>query len=110
MRPSGFYQWQKTEINNDYGIHGLSNIAGYTMSGGGDSNPAGFGIPTSAGGTMVLGTPAVKRDAFYLSESNSYTRDAAIFAEAHYNITPKLKITAGIRYFWTDLKRSALAA
>ncbi len=100
----GFYQWQKTEVNNDYGIHGLDSIMGYTKAGGNDSNPAGFGIPTTAGGTMVLGSPAVKRDAFYMSENNSYTNDAALFAEGHYNITPKLKITGGIRYFWTDLK------
>ncbi|WJS98503.1 TonB-dependent receptor [Novosphingobium humi] len=109
----GFYQWQKTEVNNDYGIHGLGNIAGYTQAcaysvtadcSGNETTLDGFGIPTSAGGTMVLGTPAVKRDAYYLSESNTYTRDAAIFAEAHYNLTPKLKITGGIRYFWTDLK------
>jgi iron complex outermembrane receptor protein len=99
-----FYQAQKTENNNEYAIHGLNDIAGYTTAGGGDSNPAGFGIPTTAGGTMVVGTPAVKRDSFYITENNNYTRDAALFAEGHYNITPKLKITGGIRYFWTDLK------
>jgi len=97
----GFYQWQKTENNNYYGIHGLADIAGYTASGAGDNN-AKFGIPTSAGGSMVVGSPAVKGDGFYINENNQYTHDAALFAEGHYNITPKLKITAGFRYFWTD--------
>jgi hypothetical protein len=52
---------------------------------------------------MVTGSPAVKGDGFYISENNQYFNDAAIFAEGHYNITPKLKFTGGIRYFWTDL-------
>lgn len=99
-----FYHWQKQENNTYYAIHGLDNIAGYTQSGGGDSNPAGFGIPTTAGGTMIVGTPAVKEDGFYISETNQIYNDTAIFAEGHYNITPTLKLTAGIRYFWTDYK------
>ncbi|MBA4355962.1 MAG: TonB-dependent receptor, partial [Novosphingobium sp.] len=90
------------QVNNDYGIHGLDKIVGYTQSGGGDDNPAGFGIPTSQGGTMVLGSPAVKRDAFYLSEQNNNWKDYAVFAEGHYNITPSLKLTGGIRFFWTE--------
>jgi outer membrane receptor protein involved in Fe transport len=98
----GFYQYQKQENNVYYAIHGLDQIAGYTKSGGGDSNPAGFGIPVSQGGTMVLGSPAVKQDGFYISETNQYYHDEAVFAEGHYNITPKLKLTGGIRYFWTD--------
>ena len=107
----GFYQSQFFENNNNYYISGLGNIEGYTESGGG-SNPAGFGIPTttqigttSTGtptyGTMVVGTPAVKGDTFYLNENNQYYHDEAIFAEGHYKITPNLKITGGIRYFWT---------
>jgi len=98
----GFYQWRKREVNNDYAIHGLDDIEGYTESGGGDSNPDGFGIPVEYGGTMILGSPAVKRDAFYLSETNTTTNDEAIFAEGHYNITPTLKLTGGLRYFWTS--------
>ncbi|MFT3968196.1 MAG: TonB-dependent receptor [Sphingobium sp.] len=98
----GFFHWQKQENNNYYAIHGLDQIAGYTQAGGGDSNPAGFGIPTTAGGTMVVGTPAVKDDGFYITENNQIWHDEALFAEGHYNITPKLKITGGIRYFWTD--------
>ncbi|MDI1295325.1 MAG: TonB-dependent receptor, partial [bacterium] len=53
-------------------------------------------------GTMILGTQAVKGDAFYFVEQNQLYHDEAIFAEGHYNITPTLKITGGIRYFWTD--------
>ena len=100
----GFYQWQKQENNSYYAIHGLDDIMGYTESGGGDSNPAGFGIPVEYGGTMVLGSPAVKDDGFYIVETDQIYHDKAIFAEGHYNITPTLKLTAGIRYFWTDYK------
>ena len=98
----GFYQRQKNEFNDYYAIRGLDQIVGYTASGGGDSNPAGFGIPEAQGGTMVLGTPAVRGDAYYLQEFDTLYHDTAVFAEAHYNITPTLKITGGIRYFWTD--------
>jgi Outer membrane receptor proteins, mostly Fe transport len=98
----GFYQYRKQETNSDYAIHDLDTIAGYTASGGGDSNyPGGYGIPEEYGGTMILGSPAVKRDAFYLSERDNIWRDKAIFAEGHYNITPTLKVTGGIRFFWT---------
>ena len=98
----GFYHRQNNEVNNDYSIHGLDKIVGYTESGGGDSNSAGFGIPTAQGGTMILGTPAVKRDAFYMTENNNNWSDYAVFAEGHYNITPELKLTGGIRFFWTE--------
>lgn len=98
----GFYHRQNNEVNNDYAIHGLDKIVGYTEAGGGDNNPAGFGIPTSQGGTMILGSPAVKRDAFYMTEQNNNWKDYAIFAEGHYNITPSLKITGGIRFFWSE--------
>lgn len=104
-----FYQWQKQENNTYYAIHGLDEIVGYTQSGGGDSNPAGFGIPVANGGTMVLGTPAVKDDGFYITETNQIYHDKAIFAEGHYNITPTLKLTAGIRYFWTDYRVKGFA-
>lgn len=100
----GFLHHQTNEVNNDYGIHGLADIVGFTRAGGGDSNPAGFGIPTTQGGTMTLGSPAVKRDAFYMTEQNNYWRDYAVFGEGHYNITPELKLTGGIRYFWTRYK------
>ncbi|KUR70932.1 TonB-dependent receptor [Novosphingobium fuchskuhlense] len=98
----GFYQRQKNEFNDYYAIRGLDQIVGYTESGGGDANPAGFGIPTSQGGTMILGSPAVRGDGYYLQEYDQLYHDTAAFAEAHYNITPTIKITGGIRYFWTD--------
>ena len=98
----GFYQRQKTEFNTYYAIHGLDQIAGYTEAGGGDDNPDGFGIPVDQGGTLVLGSPAVKQDGFYITEQNQLYHDEAIFAEGHYNITPTLKVTGGIRYFFTD--------
>ncbi|WP_254604900.1 TonB-dependent receptor [Sphingomonas bacterium] len=100
----GFYQYHKQENNTYYAIHGLDQIAGYTQAGGGDSNPAGFGIPVSQGGTLVPGTPAVKQDGFYISETNQYYHDEALFAEGHYNIIPTVKITGGIRYFWTSYR------
>ena len=98
----GFYQYQKQQNNNFYAIHGLDQIVGYTQAGGGDRNPAGFGIPVSQGGTMVLGSPAVKEDGFYISETNQYYHDEAVFAEGHYDLTPTLKLTGGLRYFWTS--------
>jgi iron complex outermembrane receptor protein len=105
----GFYQRQKNESNTYYAIHGLDQIAGFTQAGGGDSNPAGFGIPVAQGGTMVLGSPAVKADGFYINENNQLYHDEAIFAEGHYDITPTLKITGGIRYFWTDFSTVGFA-
>jgi outer membrane receptor protein involved in Fe transport len=101
----GFYQYQKNEINDDYATRGLGNVAGYTESGGGDRADfaTSFGVPVDQGGSMILSTPAVKNDAFYITEQNRVTRDYAVFAEGHYNITPALKITGGIRYFWTEL-------
>ncbi|MFN4221643.1 MAG: TonB-dependent receptor [Novosphingobium meiothermophilum] len=98
----GFYHEQKNEVNNNYSTRGLDKIVGYTRAGGGDSNPAGFGIPVAQGGTMILGSPAVKGDAFYMTEQDQRWKDYAIFGEGHYDITPDLKLTAGIRYFWTE--------
>ena len=122
----GFYHRQKNQVNNDYGIHGLSKIVGYTQGGGGDVPGGLLGVPAryaidfdddgnpffdmdnvinAAGnplGTMALGSPAVKRDAFYLSEQNNNWKDYAVFAEGHYDITPSLKLTGGIRFFWTE--------
>ncbi len=100
----GFYQRQKNQTDDYYAIRGLDQIVGYTASGGGDSNPDGFGIPEAQGGTMVLGTPAVRGDAYYLQEFDTLYHDTAVFAEAHYNITPTIKVTGGIRYFWTDFQ------
>ncbi|MBH0114541.1 TonB-dependent receptor [Novosphingobium sp. YJ-S2-02] len=122
----GFYQHRKQETNSDYAIHGLDTITGYTQTGGGDVAGGLIGVPAMYGigyddmgtpffdtsdvvnpdgnplGTMVYGSPAVKRDAYYLSERNNTWNDKAIFAEGHYDITPTLKVTGGIRFFWTD--------
>ncbi|MBX9662931.1 TonB-dependent receptor [Novosphingobium sp.] len=98
----GFYQRQKNNTNDFYAIRGLDQIVGYTAPGGGDTNFAGFGIPEAQGGTMILGSPAVREDGFYITENDTLYHDTAVFAEAHYNITPAIKITGGIRYFWTD--------
>ncbi len=141
----GFYQSQKVEINDDYAIHGLDQINGYTQAGGGDAlngiigAPAQYGmlyVPNGRGGTelfrdengltrfdttdvvnangnpfgtMILGSPAVKRDAFYITEQDVRYKDYAVFAEGHYNITPTLKFTGGIRYFWTESQRVGFA-
>jgi outer membrane receptor protein involved in Fe transport len=107
----GFYQSQQQENNNYYAIHGLDQIAGYTKAGayssgsGNTTTLAGFGIPTAAGGTMVVSpSAAVKGDGFYITENNQSYHDEAIFAEGHYKIFENLKLTGGIRYFWTDYK------
>ena len=124
----GFYQRQKNELNTSYAIRGLDTITGYTATGGGDVAGGLIGVPAMYGiaydedgnpyfdtsdvinangnplGTMILGTQAVKGDAFYYVEQDQLYHDKAIFAEGHYNITPTLKLTGDIRYFWTDYK------
>ncbi len=124
----GFYQRQKNELNTSYAIRGLDTITGYTQTGGGDVAGGLIGVPAMYGiaydddgvpyfdttdiinpngnplGTMLLGTQAVKGDAFYFVEQDQLYHDKAIFAEGHYNFTPTLKLTGGIRYFWTDYK------
>ncbi|MGF7149906.1 outer membrane receptor protein involved in Fe transport [Sphingomonas zeicaulis] len=123
----GFYQRQKNELNTYYAIRGLDNIVGYTATGGGDVAGGLIGVPAMFAidydddgnpyftsdvinpngnplGTMLLGTQAAKADGYYIVEQNQLYHDTAIFAEGHYNITPTLKITGGIRYFWTDYK------
>ncbi len=105
----GFYHRQSNQTNNFYSIRGLDQIVGYTAAGGGDDNPAGFGIPEAQGGTMILGTPAVREDGFYITENDTLYHDEAIFAEAHYNILPNVKLTGGIRYFWTDFEITGFA-
>jgi outer membrane receptor protein involved in Fe transport len=104
-----FYQRQKNNTNNFYSIRGLDQIVGYTAAGGGDNNFAGFGIPEAQGGTMILGSPAVREGGFYITENDTLYHDTAVFAETHFNITPKLKITGGIRYFWTDFAITGFA-
>jgi outer membrane receptor protein involved in Fe transport len=129
----GFYQRQKNELNTYYAIRGLDSITGYTATGGGDVPSGLIGVPAMYGigydgdgnpffdtsdiinpngnplGTMLLGTQAVKQDGFYITEQNQLYHDKAIFAEGHYNITPTLKLTGGIRYFWTDYKVKGFA-
>ncbi|WP_295525868.1 TonB-dependent receptor [Novosphingobium sp. Chol11] len=105
----GFYQRQSNQTNNFYSIRGLDQIVGYTEGGGGDNNPAGFGIPQAQGGTMILGTPAVREDGFYITENDTLYHDTAVFAEAHYNVTPEIKLTGGVRYFWTDFEITGFA-
>lgn len=103
----GFYQRVRTESVYNFPIAGLADIQGFTQAGAYSSGnqsgpPAGFGIPVSQGGTEVLGSPAVIGDDFYYVHQVLRTHDEAAFAEGHYAITPSLKLTAGIRFFWTD--------
>lgn len=129
----GFYQRQKQETNTYYAIHGLDTITGYTQSGGGDVPGGLIGVPGMYGidwddegtpffdtgnvinplgnplGTMALGSPAAKADGFYVTEQDQLYHDYAIFAEGHYDITPALRLTAGIRYFWTDFSVKGFA-
>ncbi|SER77005.1 TonB-dependent receptor [Sphingobium sp. YR768] len=108
----GFYQRQSNKLNTYYAIRGLENVVGYTAAcaysvvedvcDGNETTLDGFGIPESAGGTMVVGNPAAKGDGYYIVEQNQLYHDKAIFAEGHYNITPTVKVTGGVRYFWTD--------
>ncbi|AHE54779.1 TonB-dependent receptor [Sphingomonas sanxanigenens] len=128
----GFYQRQKNELNTYYAIRGLDEIVGYTATGGGDVAGGLIGVPAMFGidydddgnpyfttdvinpngnplGTMLLGSQAAKGDGYYIVEQDQLYHDTAIFAEGHYNITPTLKITGGIRYFWTDYKVKGFA-
>jgi iron complex outermembrane recepter protein len=103
----GFYQEVHTHTEFNYPIAGLANVAGYTEAGAYSSGdqagaPAGFGVPIADGGTMVTGSPAIIGDDFYYVNRDAWQHDEAVFAEGHYNITPELKLTGGIRYFWTD--------
>ncbi|MBN8832196.1 MAG: TonB-dependent receptor, partial [Sphingomonadales bacterium] len=122
----GFYQRQANESNTYYATRGLDKVVGYTQTGGGDVAGGLIGVPARYGiaydddgipyfdttdvinpngnplGTMILGNPAAKSDGFYITEQNQLYHDEAIFAEGHYDITPTLKLTGGIRYFWTD--------
>lgn len=75
----GFYQWQKNESNEDYYIQNLSTL---------DQLPA-----------NADNGQAVKRDAFYLVELDSTYKDYAAFAEGTMNLTHKLALTGGIRWF-----------
>ena len=129
----GFYQRQKNSTNDFYAIRGLDQIVGYTAGGGGDVAGGLLGVPARYAiaydddgvpyfdttdvinpngnpfGTMILGSPAVREDGFYITENDTLYHDTAAFAEAHYNITPKVKLTGGIRYFWTDYQITGFA-
>jgi outer membrane receptor protein involved in Fe transport len=72
----GFYQWQKSEFNEDYYVPGLSSATNVD------------------GGTSYL-----RRDAFYLTEVDRTFKDYALFAEGTYEIVPRVKLTGGIRLF-----------
>lgn len=79
-----FYQYQKNEINSDYYIPGLSQVA-Y--------------LKDSSGNYINDGYKPVKRDAFYLTEQDQTYKDYALFAEGTLDITHKLALTGGIRAF-----------
>lgn len=79
-----FYQYQKNEINSDYYIAGLSDVAYLTDADGNYINN---------------GYKPVKRDAFYLTERDQTYKDYAAFAEGTIDITSKLALTGGIRVF-----------
>jgi outer membrane receptor protein involved in Fe transport len=122
----GFYQRQANESNTYYATRNLDKVIGYTQTGGGDVAGGLIGVPARYGiaydddgipffdttdvinpngnplGTMILGNPATKSDGYYVVEQDQLYHDEAIFAEGHYDITPTLKLTGGIRYFWTD--------
>lgn len=82
----GFYQFQKSENNGDYYIQGLGQATG---------------TGAWAGFSPALNTP-LNPDVLYLVESNVHYKDGAAFAEGSYNLTSKLKLTGGIRYFISD--------
>ncbi|MET0363952.1 MAG: TonB-dependent receptor [Sphingobium sp.] len=79
----GFYQRQKNKSDTDYYIPGLGAVS---------LLPSNIAAGTSK---------AVKRDAFYLVETDTTYTDIAFFGEGTYEILPTVKLTGGIRYFDT---------
>lgn len=79
-----FYQHQKKEINEEYAIPGLSQTVDNAVLN------TYTGLPQSQ---------LTRDDAFYLTENNKNYNDYALFAEGTYPITPKLKLTGGLRLF-----------
>lgn len=41
-------------------------------------------------------------DVYYLSQQDRIDRDRAVFGDVTYDLTDKLKVSAGLRYFWVD--------
>jgi iron complex outermembrane recepter protein len=90
----GFYQYQRLSYDDNYLIPGLSTALN-------------SGIPASDDSAAIPPfSPAVggaySPDAYYLVEEDRHFKDGAVFAEGNYNITSKLKLNAGIRYFVSD--------
>lgn len=96
-----FYQRQKQESDSDYYIPGLANAFTLSCPTTATVNPA--SLPTCPNGTANVATyPAVKRDAFYLVEQDTTSKDYALFAEASIDILRGLTLTGGIRGFRTE--------
>jgi iron complex outermembrane recepter protein len=83
LQIGGFYQYQRESIDGNYYIPGLSTA-----------------ISTLGFSPALPG--AYSPDSYYLVEEDSHSKDGAAFAEGNYNITSKLKLNAGIRYFVSD--------
>ena len=91
----GFYQYQRQSIDEYYYIPGLSTSLNTGVPGG---QPDGSDAPPFSPAVGGIYNP----DAYYLVEDDSHSKDGAAFAEGNYNITSRLKVLAGIRYFIAD--------
>ncbi|WP_420383770.1 TonB-dependent receptor [Novosphingobium sp.] len=91
----GFYQYQRQSVDGSYYIPGLSTSLNPGVPGG---NLDGSDAPPFSPAVGGVYNP----DGYYLVEDDSHSKDGAAFAEGNYNITSRLKVVAGIRYFIAD--------
>jgi outer membrane receptor protein involved in Fe transport len=90
-----FYQYQHQSYDDNYYIPGLSSALNPGVPGGNtDGSDAPPFSPALSG--------SYSNDSYYLVEDDSHSKDGAAFAEGNVNITDKLKLIGGIRYFISD--------
>jgi len=77
----GFYEYQRWSIDDNYYIPGVSQATSTSL-----------GISLAVPGEF-------EPDTYYLVEFEDHAKDGAAFAEGSYDLTDKLKLTGGIRYF-----------
>jgi iron complex outermembrane recepter protein len=63
-----------------------------------DNIRAEFDVP----GLPVFYEVAGQQNVYYLSQMVRVDRDSAVFSELSYDLTDKLKLSGGIRYFWVN--------
>jgi len=77
----GFFQYQRWSIDDSYYIPGVSQATSTSL-----------GISLAVPGEF-------QPDAYYLVEFEDHAVDKGLFAEGNYDLTDKIKLLAGIRYY-----------